>query len=303
MSNQTAAAPFYYRPHSEPENVLSLIDEVREKVLEGYKASPELYLLDDIDYMKNEEWTTKAYLKQENYNVRATAARYEAMLKWRAKHQLHLVNDHSFPIELHRAGIAFTYQPDRWGNVTIYFRASRYLPIGWLREAERKYAIQCYTKAAYLSRGKGLAIICDLTDAGFANLDLNNFYFFLETSLQYTPIEAVRYIVIYNPPRLLGWLVALVRAAFPSHLLDKLQVAKGEEIFDYVSRENAPPYLGGTCPINYCTPPEGCVSWWEKPHWDVCPGLTRQQMEQIFEIYQPAIDEGAAEEKKYFGCQ
>lgn len=87
-------------------------------------------------------------------------------------------------------------------------------------------------------------------------------------------------------PWVLNALRSTVMAFVPQSLLGVLRFGSGDEIFNYIDRENVPDYLGGTCKRNFRQVPIGSVSVEELVE-DV--GLTKEDVKRLMPNFEQIL--------------
>lgn len=100
------------------------VHEVRDLFLEEYKKEPELYYPEDVKQVEDMQFLLQRCIIYKKKNVKDSLNMLVSMLKWRKEHRLREISDFSFPIEYHLTGTAFLYEPDKYGNRTLYIRTS-----------------------------------------------------------------------------------------------------------------------------------------------------------------------------------
>ena len=96
----------------------------------------------------------------------------------------------------------------------------------------------------------------------------------------------LKYVLVFNLPWILNALRSTVLAFVPQSLLGVLRFGSGDEIFNFIERENVPDFLNGTCKRNYRQIPIGSVSVEELVE-DV--GLTREDVKRLMPNFEPIL--------------
>lgn len=109
------------------------VHEVKELFLDHYKQQPELFYQDDVREVENIQFLLQRCIIYKRKNVKESLAMLINMLKWRKEIHLRELNDNSFPIEYHLCGASFLYEPDKFGNRTLYIRTQLLRSIPELR--------------------------------------------------------------------------------------------------------------------------------------------------------------------------
>lgn len=135
--------------------------------------------------------------------------------------------------------------------------------------------------------GRGTAVIFDLSGCGLQNVDLGFLSWLLSSFRNYCP-KGVSYIIVYNLPWILNATAKLAMTWMSASNRRALRFAYGDEILNFVAKENLPDYCGGTCKLNYRAIPEGSL-----PAIEVCDRLdmTREQALKIRELFKQYLGE------------
>lgn len=100
------------------------VHQVKDLFLEHYKNEPELYYQEDVRQVEEMQFLLQRCIIYKKKNVKDSLNMLITMLKWRKEHRLREITDSDFPVEYHLTGTAFRYEPDKFGNRTLYIRTS-----------------------------------------------------------------------------------------------------------------------------------------------------------------------------------
>lgn len=109
------------------------VHEVRDLFLEHYKQEPDLFYKDDVRQVEDMDFLLQRCIISKKKNVKESLNMLIGMLKWRKEHRLRELADYDFPIEYHMCGTSFLYEPDKFGNKTLYVRTQLLRTIPELR--------------------------------------------------------------------------------------------------------------------------------------------------------------------------
>lgn len=282
---------FVKRP-ARAEDLQSMLAEMREQVA----ARRDEYLEPDVRRVLEDDYFLERYLFRFEYEPAGALAMVEAYLRWHSQlpKQVHA----DFPLEFYQYSAMFTYEPDRAGHRTVYGRIRLNRRIERFLEVQRLWILKCLFAAeaeATVAR-TGLVLVLDCTDMGLVNIDMPMLYFLLETFIKYMP-GLLRYILVYNLPRLYYYLAVAGRAFFPARYHNMLQFASGDQIFDFIDRDHLPPYLGGQCGIDHYRAPAGARSY---KNFDQFQDLTVKENDEIYKVFEPLLQSMQDEAKRYF---
>lgn len=112
-------------------------------------------------------------------------------------------------------------------------------------------------KIDQISGERGYVVVMDVSGAGLKNVDLGMARFLIKIIRKYFP-ESLKCVIVYNLPFILKGLIPIVKFMLGEKYAKMLKTANGEELFNYIDRENVPKYLGGNCTKDFTEPPEEC---------------------------------------------
>ncbi|RWS30241.1 Motile sperm domain-containing protein 2-like protein [Leptotrombidium deliense] len=263
-----------------------LVKELREKLLSEYNPKDDLYDFEDIQRVQEDDWFVKRFLISKGRNVDAALSMVKNSLALRKEFKVCHMKDYEFPLEFYKSGGLFPYETDRKGNVTLYLRVRYHRKISELEIPVKAFILHVFDKVDRATKGQ-FAVIFDMTDAGYENVDWDFLKFLVFNVRNCCPV-GLQYILVCN----LHWMLnALRKFAFtfiPSDFQKMIQFASGEEIFDFISKENLPDFLGGTCKRNYMCVPKGT-----KPIIELCEqyGHAREVVHKHMPHFQKLLDE------------
>lgn len=111
------------------------VHQVKDLFLEYYKQEPDLFYKEDVKQVENLQFLLQRCIIHKRKNVNDSLNMLIAMLKWRREHRIRELADHDFPLEYHMCGAAFLYEPDKFGNRTLYIRTQLLRTIPELRSS------------------------------------------------------------------------------------------------------------------------------------------------------------------------
>lgn len=109
------------------------VQEVRDLFMEQYKQEPEAYYREDVDQVEDMQFLMQRCIISKRKNIKDSLNMLVNMLKWRKQHNIRELSDFDFPLEYHLCGAAFLYEPDKYGNRTLYVRTQLLRTIPELR--------------------------------------------------------------------------------------------------------------------------------------------------------------------------
>jgi hypothetical protein len=112
-------------------------------------------------------------------------------------------------------------------------------------------------KIDQISGERGYVVVMDVSGAGLKNVDLGMARFIIKTMRRYFP-ESLKCVIMYNLPLIFRGVMPIVRFMLGEKYANMLKTVNGDELFNYIDRENVPKYLGGNCLKDFTEPPEEC---------------------------------------------
>lgn len=228
-----------------------VVQQVRDIFLDReFKETPEEFYLEDIRMIENMDFLLQRYVIMQRKNVETSVKMVSQMLKWRKEKRLYEMNDNQFPQELTICGAAFIYEDDKFGNRTLYMRASMCKNCAELKSSMKDFLTYLLFKIDDSKEGSTFAVIMDLTNTTWTNYDLDLLMHFVALLKDFFPVN-LDYVLAINFPWILSAAWSLIKRLIPSEKRDVVQFISSNKIFDFVSKENCPDFLGGTCTRPY----------------------------------------------------
>lgn len=228
-----------------------IVQQVRDLFMEQeFKTAPEEFYQDDIKLIENMDFLLQRYVIMQRKNVEASVKLTSQMLKWRKEKKLHEMNDNLFPQELLLCGAAFLYEKDKFGNRTLYMRASMCKNCAELKNSMKDFLAYLVYKIDDPKEGSTFSVIMDLTNTTWSNYDLDILMHFVCLLKDYFPVN-LDYVLAVNFPWLLSAAWSVIKRVIPAEKRDIVQFISSDKIFDFVDKENLPDFLGGTCKRSY----------------------------------------------------
>lgn len=273
-------------PASDQRDYKELIPEVRQQFLNICNADPENYDEVDIIRIKTEDWWTLRFIKYHRGDVDKAVEHMDSALMWRKEFGVNNRDEKELPQEFVKAGALYPYGCDDKGRTMIYMRVKVYKKIPQLVQYFRQFVVGVINRVDIESGEKGYALVFDVTGVSMSNADMDFLQFLINTLKNSFPY-GLRYVLVYNLPRLLRPLWAIAKMWVGRHQ-KIIKFANGDEIKEYIPVENIPKYLGGEAVVDFTLPPEGCKSVKElAPQY----GFTEDEVNKYMKIFEPHIKE------------
>ena len=267
---------------------------VREQFMEdSYYGNEEDFYDEDIKKIVHEDWYIKrfiisAYKKQQDAVDNMTAA-----MKWRKEQGIRELKDNDFPREFFETGALFQYESDKNGSPSLIMRLKFVKRVSEMIDLMKKFCLYHCFKIDEETDGKGWVLVLDFTDCSYTqyqNIDL--LHYFISTMHHYFP-AGMDYVLSVNMPWIFSSFWGFVKGWIPEKRRDMVQFCTKGQLLDYFDKEHLPPVLGGICKRKYKVCPANCPT-----AWDVGAemGIDRERCDEIYQEYQPLLDECALED-------
>lgn len=214
----------------------------------------DVYYKEDYERILIDDWFVKRFLIASRRKKEEAFEMIKKSLAWRKEVDLRSLLDYSFPIEFYKIGGLFIYEKDKQDNTVIYMRIFLHQKIPELDPFVKKFLIHTINKADIISKGN-VALVFDLTNAGYANVDLEFLKYLIFINSNYFPF-VVKYVLVHNTPWFLNTLRKLIFSILPEGWIELIKFSSGDQILDYIDACNLPDYLGGTCTRNFRAVPK-----------------------------------------------
>lgn len=229
----------------------AIVQQVRDIFIEQeFKRSPDEFYIEDIRLIENMDFLLQRYVIMQRKNVDASVKMVTQMLKWRKERRVYDMVERQFPQELTLAGAGFLYEPDKFGNRTLYFRAAMCKNCSELKASLKDFLTFLMFKLDDPKDGAPYAIIMDLTGATLTNYDIDLLMHIVSLLKDYFPVN-LDYFLAVNFPWILSAAWSLIKRLIPAERRDAVQFIGADKVFDFVAKENCPDFLGGTCARPY----------------------------------------------------
>lgn len=235
------------------------VNEVKDLFMEQYKKEPELYYKEDVKQVEEMQFLLQRCIISRRKNVKDSLNMLIAMLKWRKEHKIRELTQQDFPIEYFTCGAAFLYEPDKFGNRTLYIRTQLLKAVPELKSSLKEFIAYLMYQIDDSVKGETWSVIFDLTNTGWNNYDIDLLMHFLTLLKDYFPVN-VDYVLAINFPWVLSAAWALAKRLIPPERRDVVIFISSNEIFNYIDKENVPDFLGGTCKREHKQTPKSCLT-------------------------------------------
>ena len=250
-----------------------------------------------MNRIRTNDWYVKRFLLARRRNVDEAYEMMRNTMRWRQEFGLPTMKDSDFPIEFFKVGGLFAYEKDKSGNVVIYLRIRMHRKIPELADPIKKFLMHIVNKTDTEVDGNGIAIVFDCSGAGYSNMDLDFLTFLITAGNSYFPV-GLKYILVYELSWLLNAFRKIAMSLIPQSFIPLIKFANKDDITNYISLENLPDFMGGSCKTSYRRIPKGCTTVAELA---VKNGYTDEDVKRILPIFEPLLaeaDKAMAEEEE-----
>ncbi|CAG2162973.1 unnamed protein product [Oppiella nova] len=264
-----------------------LVIQVRQRFLEDYTNNPDVYNEEDVERIRTNDWYVKRFLLARRRNVDEAYEMLRNTIRWRQEFGLPTMIDTDFPTEFYKVGGLFQYERDLSGNVVIYLRIRMHRKIAEMSDPIKRFLMHIVDKTDRQVDGNGMVIVFDCSGAGYSNMDLDFLTFLITAGNSYFPV-GLKYILVYELSWLLNAFRRIAMSLIPQTFLPLIKFADKSDITNYISLDNLPDFMGGTCKRNYRYIPKGCPTVADIAAKN---GYTQEDIDRILPIFEPLLAE------------
>jgi hypothetical protein len=281
---------FQLRPdlNLDVDQVLASIARVRQRVLKLHDDDPTRFSHKQLERMRAVDFEVRRFLFQSDMNESQAEQMLVEKLEYGRTLDYDNAHDLRFPREFYEIGGVFEYAPDADGAPLLYFRAKLHRKVPVLTESVKKFLLyQMIRIDLRYNTERRWAIVFDMQDTGFSNVDIDLLLFLVKAVRCYYP-WAIRYIAVVDVPWILRGVWKAIEKLMPDNGRRLIHLMDRKRLRQIVSNENLPDFMGGTCKRSYCSVPEGALPAEEIGGKEL--GLTVQQVRELrthFEAFLP----------------
>lgn len=233
-----------------------LVKELQTLVIEDVKTAPEKYSEEDIKKVYDDDWFIARYLLRVHLDVNAAHQMIKKSMEFRNSPTISI---RDFPEEFYRIGAIFHYEPDRKGNIPVYMRIRMNQKIPIVQEFLKAFLFRTIEEADKAASGKGIVLVFDLQGAGINNVDMDLLFFVINTLVNYYP-KGLSYMLVHELPWFLQSFWHIAKKWLSEDHKDLVKFSNSRTIYEYVTEENLPDFLGGICKRDYRKLPSNSIT-------------------------------------------
>ncbi|KAH9494222.1 Motile sperm domain-containing protein 2 [Dermatophagoides farinae] len=265
-----------------------LVAKIRQRFFENeWPKNAESYCEQDIERVRNSEWFVKRYLLQSRRNVEDAYELLISALRWRKEINFPNLDAKYFPREFFEIGGLFSYEPDRQGNPVIYLRIRMHKKIKDLEHFVKLFLFYTINRVDLESGENGCTIVFDCSGAGYSNMDLDLLKSLIDVAFKYFPY-CIRLVIVYELSWMLNAFRKIAMTFVPSLLTSIIRFSNKNDINQYITSENLPDFMGGTCVRDYRAVPVNCRTI-EEACLEV--GISPEKAQQLLDQFEPFLRE------------
>lgn len=266
-----------------------VVQQVRDLFFEReYKATPEEFYQEDVKLVENMDFLLQRCVIMQRKDVEGSVKMVSQILKWRKEKKLYEMNYKQFPKELTMAGAAFIYEPDKWGNRTLYLRASLCKNCSELKSSLKDFLTYLMFRLDDCKDGATYSVVMDLTNTTLTNYDIDLLTHIVALLKDYFPVN-MDYFLAINFPWILSAAWSLIKRLIPAEKRDAVQFINSDKIFDYVPKENCPDFLGGTCTRPYAFVDDEAPNYIEYLQQTATKPISGKRLKEILGLFTESL--------------
>lgn len=266
---------------------------VRKQFLELYDSNPEDFHVKDRSLVENDDWWTIRFIKLHRGNEEKALKEMITTFKWRKSFGVVDRTIDDLPQEFAKTAALFPLGKDYKGRNVMYVRVKVYRKIQQLNIFFQQFVTGVVDYVDVNSGPKGFVIVFDVTGMGFINVDFDFLQFLIQLLQHYYPC-GMRYAVLHNVPRILRplWSMAKLFLGSNSSIEKTYRFVSGDEIQQYIPKEELPIYLGGECDFDFTNfeIARNCL-----PVEEIAPrhGISPDEVAKFKKLFEPHFKEAA----------
>jgi len=234
------------------EDAEDLITDARTKFAELYaeNVNAGLYAEVDLERVRNDDAVVLQYVKHQKNDLVKTAGMMDSSLRFRQEMKINDLTESSFPRDLHEMGAVFFHGEDKKGQPVLYF------PVKKCRKDPEKFTIMKQFVAWWIDKhwlktpDKKVAVLFDMTDAGFSNVDIELLKFQISCFTTYYP-ALLDFMLIYEMPWVLNAIWKVIKTLLTPDQQKRVLFVKKNQIAEYIDQENLMVHMGGEDTYDY----------------------------------------------------
>ena len=197
----------------------------------------------DVDSMLDET-RIRCYLKLAEFDFELALKDTKDMFIWRREFNIRDTKFDDIPKPLLR-GLMFYRGKDREGNNVFWFR-SKYNKRGEMNNDKKRLFAFMMEQHYQMFPGERITFVVDLTDCGLGQADLDVIRFSISCFQHHYPVS-INYLIVYQMPWILQGIWKIVKSWLPARSQEKVKFAAGDEIDEFISKENRFKHVANGC--------------------------------------------------------
>lgn len=287
----------------------NLIASVRQQLHPEFTTNQELYEPLDIERISTDDWSVERFIIEKKLSTADAVQMIKETMRWRHYLCLTTLTESHFPREFYLLGTAFSSGSfDREGNGLLFLRTKFHRKM-----EEMKYLGEQYTAFMVeqldrsLGRNRGVTIVFDASNSGYANLDMESLGRLVQAISQYFPCGLKRLLVYEMLSIFSGLWSGIISHWLPAEFCSKVVFVNRKTIGSYISEEDLPFYMGGRCMVNPHAVPEGCTRSFAEWGGVSSPEVegnkfSEKAIKKAFKMWKPMMEMAKREEKELFNA-
>lgn len=235
-------------------------ENIKKDFLEKYKSQINslTYHKLDIERIKNDNEWIKAFYKHSNENNDKTVAMIHEVLSWRQEFEannLLVPGKVPFPEELLKRGALFMKNEDINCIPMLHFIVKTHKKDQYPQMHVFKFIAYFFERAYKFNVDDPIVLLFDMTDAGYANLDMEMIKFVVNCLKTYYP-GLIDYMIIYQMPFIFNAAWKIIKNWLPPEAVKLIKFVDKKGIKEYIQESQLFVHMGGTDDYKYTYDPK-----------------------------------------------
>jgi hypothetical protein len=232
------------------------IEEIRAKFQREVNTNPDLYHVKDIEKVLSNDWEVHRFLLAADGNLDNGLNRLISAMKWRKQFAVRDLTENDFPQEFYKM---LLFGKARNGSTLVITRSKYYIPISEWRQLFKNFSVFILEWLDVNNSGNGITVLIDCRDTGLANADFDFICFLKPIQSKYFPC-LIKMHLNCEIPWILNSIAHFILSLMSEKTRKLIFFIKKSQLFDYISEDEIPQFLGGSQTNIYSWLPSGSVS-------------------------------------------
>lgn len=222
------------------------------------KVDNNLYHPDDIDRLRKDNEWVKAFYQHSMEEVDTTICLMDEVLIWREKSETHsLLTPGKMPVseDLFRKGLIYVRNEDINCIPMMHFTIKNHKKDACSQTELFRFISYFFEKAYQFNAEDPIVLVFDMSDAGYANLDMDMIKFVVTCLKTYYP-SLIDYMIIYQMPFIFNAAWKVIKNWLPAEAVKLIKFCDKKNIKEYIQESQLFVHMGGTDDYKYVYDPK-----------------------------------------------